>query len=107
MRVRNVKLRGGHAPEHVRDAFCAALEKFTEWEDGEPEPVVEFEVNYEPVEIGISRACTLVWNCTDVLPGGLVQQAEEAGLEFKFRSYAGVARAMLQAIRERTAEAVA
>jgi hypothetical protein len=103
MKVRNTRLRGGHAPGLVRDAFCAALDKFTEWNDGEPEPVVEFEVNYESVEIPISRACTLVWNCTDILPGSLVQWAERSALEFERVTYASVARAMRQAIRERTA----
>ena len=65
----NIKLRGGHAPGHVRDAFRAAIEAFYHWNDGEPEPTVTFEINYEPVEIPISKACGLVWNCTDILPG--------------------------------------
>jgi len=64
-----VRLLGGHAPGHVRDAFLAAIEAFYHWDDGEPEPTVPFEINYEPVEIPISKACGLVWNCTDILPG--------------------------------------
>jgi hypothetical protein len=38
-------------------------------DDGEPEPTVEYEIGYEPRQIPISRACGLVWNCTDILPG--------------------------------------
>jgi hypothetical protein len=87
----------------VRQTFLAAIEQLYHWRDGEPEPVVKFEVNYEPVEIPISRACTLVWNCTDVLLGLEVGIAREAGLKFKLTSYAGVARAMLRAIRKRKA----
>jgi hypothetical protein len=102
VKIRNARLRFGHAPGHVRETFCDAIEAFVHWNDGEPEPVVEFEVNYEPVEIPISRACTLVWNCRDIVPGFYADWASEAGLEFKTRTYAGIAHAMLQAIREQT-----
>jgi hypothetical protein len=45
--------RGGHCPGHVRDTFLAALELYRDWNPGEPEPVVDFEVNYEPRPIPI------------------------------------------------------
>lgn len=101
LKVRNAKLRGGHAPGHVREAFIAAIEEFCHWRDGEPEPTVEYEMNYEPVDIPISRACTLVWNCSDIVPGCDADIARDAGLEFKQRTYAGIAQAMLEAILER------
>jgi hypothetical protein len=63
------KLRNGHAPGHVRDTFLAAIEVFYGWNRGESEPTVEYEINYVPHQIPISRACGLVWNCTDILPG--------------------------------------
>jgi hypothetical protein len=63
------KLRHGHAPGHVQDTFLAAVEAFYRWRRGQPEPTVEYEINYVPHEIPISRACGLVWNCSDILPG--------------------------------------
>jgi hypothetical protein len=38
--------RGGHCPSHVRQAFIDALEAYTFWETGEPEPQVTFEVDF-------------------------------------------------------------
>ena len=64
MNVYNIGLRQGHAPVHVRETFVKAVDEFL---PGEAEPVVEHEVNREPRPIPISRACTLVWNCTDVV----------------------------------------
>jgi len=61
-----------------------------DWQDGTPEPFVDFEVNYVPHAIPISRACMLVWNCTDIVPGSLV----DSGLDIKGRTYAACARAM-------------
>jgi hypothetical protein len=73
--------RGGHSPGHVRDAFLAALEAYLNWEDGDPEPTVEFEVNYEPREITISKAAGLVWNCSDTLPGWAMEDIANTDLE--------------------------
>lgn len=96
-----VKLRNGHAPGHVRNAFLAAVEAFVSWEVGEPEPTVEFEVNYEPRPIAISRACGLVWNCTDIIPGLEFNELRDGvGLEIGRRTYAACARAMMASIRE-------
>ena len=38
----------------------AALEAFLEWGPGTREPTIEFEVDYEPQLITISRACTML-----------------------------------------------
>jgi hypothetical protein len=96
----NIKLRGGHAPGHVRDAFRAAIEAFYHWNDGEPEPTVTFEINYEPVEIPISKACGLVWNCADILPGSDFTILEWCRIESESRTYAAAAHAMLDAIKD-------
>jgi hypothetical protein len=45
----------GHFSGHVRDAFLEALELWANWKEGEPEPTVEIEVNYEPYTVPISE----------------------------------------------------
>lgn len=93
-------LRNGHAPGHVRETFLSAIDAFMDWEPGEPEPTVEFEVNYEPRPIPISKACTLVWNCTDIMPGSLFDWLkDDAQLDVKRRTYAACARAMYRAVQ--------
>ena len=99
------KLRMGHAPGHVRDAACAAFEALMEWEGQGPEPTVDFEINYEPHPIPISRACGMVWNCTDVVPGDLFDQLRSymdqfGGKQIKRQTYAACARAILGNIKE-------
>jgi hypothetical protein len=69
MKIRNARLRHGHAPGHARETFCNAVGEFLSWKPGDAEPMVEYEVDYEPHLISISRACTLLWNCTDIAPG--------------------------------------
>jgi hypothetical protein len=46
-------LFNGHAPGHVRETFRDAIHAFMGWNDGEPEPMVEFEER----QIPISKAC--------------------------------------------------
>lgn len=101
MKIRNARLRQGHAPGHVRETFCCAIDAFLEWKPGDPEPVVEYEIDYEPRLIPISRACTLVWNCNDIMPDlGFRQLRDDAQLDMKKRTYAACARAMHTAILE-------
>ena len=57
-----------HAPGHVREMFLEAIDAFANWNEGEPEPTVTYEINYERREVTISQACGLLWNCKDVLP---------------------------------------
>lgn len=98
-----VKLRDGHAPGHVRDAFLCAVETYMNWEPGDPEPTVEYEVRYVPRQISLSKACGLVWNCTDIIPGFYFDWlANGAELEIGRRTYAACARAMKAAIVEAT-----
>jgi hypothetical protein len=104
MKIRNARLRHGHASGHVRETFCAAVDAFLNWKPGQAEPMVEYEVNYEPHLIPISRACTLVWNCTDIAPSVLVQElCDDAQLEMKSSTYAACARAIHAAILSRIA----
>jgi hypothetical protein len=96
-------LRHGHAPGHVRDMFLEAVEAYNAWEAGEPEPTVEYEIGYVPRPIPISRACGLLWNCTDILPGTAFDGLEWCGVSPKPRTYAAAARAMKREIEERKA----
>ncbi len=91
--------RGGHAPGHVRDAFLAAIEAYEGWDGTAQEPLVEFEVNYEPRPIPLSKVYGLVWNCSDILPGyewhALIGQDINPGR----CTYAAAARAMLSKLK--------
>ena len=84
----------GHAPGHVRETFCNAVDAFVAWRPGEPEPMVDFEIGYVPHPIPISKACTLVWNCTDIIPGCAFDRLRDEQLEMKRCTYAACARAM-------------
>jgi hypothetical protein len=76
-----VRPYSGHAPGHARDAFIEAVERLLEWDGTGPEPLVDFEVNYEPVQITIGQACHLMSRCTDILPGYIRDHLEEFGLK--------------------------
>lgn len=91
-------LHHGHAPGHVRDTFLAAVKAFMAWNDGEAEPTVGFEVDYVERQIPISKACSLVWHCTDIIPGLDFDQLADV-LDIKRRTYAACARAMRAAIK--------
>ena len=93
------RLRNGHAPGHIRETFLSAVDAFLEWKVGEPLPTVEFEIRYVPRPISIMKACGLVWNCTDIMPGTSFDiLKDDARLEMKSRTYAACARAMHAAI---------
>jgi hypothetical protein len=94
-------LHHGHAAAHVRDTACNALWAWIDWDGEGPEPTIEYEIHYEPREITISQACGLVWNCTDIVPGDLVDALCAEGLEIKRRTYAGCARAIVENIKLR------
>jgi hypothetical protein len=84
---------GGHAPGHLRDAFCEAVQAFHDWRDG-PEPTVEL----NEAEVPISAVCGLLWNCTDALPSHECTALEDR--DIRAGSYAGAARAMKAAIEK-------
>jgi hypothetical protein len=68
--------------------FLEAIEAYRNWNDDEPEPTVNCEVHYQPEEIPISRACGLLWNRTDILPGIEVSALEFSGIDLRTRTYA-------------------
>jgi hypothetical protein len=89
--------KGGHAPGHIREAFCDAGDAFVEWVDSGrsgPEPTVTVEIHYEPHEMTLSRACGLLWNCSDQLPGHFAELIAEACEVEAVSTYAHAARAM-------------
>jgi hypothetical protein len=97
---------GGHSPGHVRDTFLKAVDAFDTWVGRDngigPEPKVEHEVKYEPVEISLTRACGLVWNSTDTLPGYAVDLLNDCDLKLTTTNYAGAARTVRRWIAEHT-----
>jgi hypothetical protein len=96
--------KGGHAPSHIREAFCSAVEAFAEWDGSGPEPLVEVEVHYQPRKMAISKVCGLLRNCSDILPSSLFDQlAQDIDLRLGRRTYAAGARALHQRISERRA----
>jgi hypothetical protein len=82
--------------------FLEAIEAYRNWNDDEPEPTVTYEVHYQPEEIPISRACGLLWSCTDILPSGDVYALEYCGIELRTTTYAAAAHALLEAIKLQT-----
>jgi hypothetical protein len=88
-----------HAPGHVRDMFLDAIAAFADWNDDDPEPKVSYEVNFEPHEIEISKACGLLWNCKDILPGHHYQWLRDCGIEPQRQTYAAAAHAILDRIK--------
>jgi hypothetical protein len=105
------KLRDGDAPGHVRETAGAAFQAWMGWDGSSPEPTVEYEVGYVPREIPISRACGLVWNCTDIVPGTLFDAVQETAQDWlrtdepviKRRTYGACARAIAEHIKIRLA----
>ena len=97
--MKHIKLHTGHAPGHIRDTFIEAVMAWMDWDGEPPEPVVPFDVNYEPDPIPISRACALVWNCTDALPGDEYAYLRDAELPMHKSTYAAAARALLADIK--------
>jgi hypothetical protein len=89
---RNRLFRGGHFPGHLRELFEEALDAYYGWNDGEPEPTVVLEPNYEFIGnpgaeernakkkdriLTISEVFGLLWNCTDILPGSCYDQIRD------------------------------
>lgn len=88
-----------HAPDRIRDTFIEAVVTWSDWNRQSPEPVIIHELNFEPIPIPISRACALVWNCTDALPGDEYAYLPDAGLPMRKSMYAAAARALLADIQ--------
>ena len=80
--------------------FVEAIEAYIQWNEGDPEPTVTYEVNYEPHQITLSQACGLLWNCRDILPGIDYKWLKDCGVEMQRQTYAAAAHGMLRAIKE-------
>ena len=103
------KLRNGHSGGYVRETALNAFQEWMDWDGMSPEPTVEYEINYVPHRILISRACGLVWNCTDIVPGRvfnmLQSDLEDAGQTVRRQTYGACAQAILGDIKHRMAAA--
>jgi hypothetical protein len=99
------QLRHGHAPGHIRDAACDAIEAWLVWDGATPEPTVEYEINCVTHDISISQALGRVCKCTDIVPGSLLDEVQDAlrGYGIKRRTYAACAQAILQHIKDERA----
>jgi hypothetical protein len=86
--------RNGKNGGHVRNMFLDAVDAYLAWEEGEPEPTVDFEVRFVARPIPISRACGIVWSGSDTLPSGAVDALDQCGIEINHRTYAAAARAV-------------
>jgi hypothetical protein len=85
-----------HYAEHLREAFLA-------WIDEGYPPTARVEVDYREQEWPAERLLKRMQRCSDVVPTPYRQQLrDELGLEL--RSYAAVARALLNAWPEDTTE---
>jgi hypothetical protein len=94
--------KGAHAPGHIRDAFLTfVFDVLPNWDGKGPEPMVPFEVNYEPRAIPISKLCGLLHNCKDILPGSAVTDLADLDIELTgCRTYAAAARKLLAVTKE-------
>jgi hypothetical protein len=79
--------------------FQEAIDAFANWNEGEPEPMVTYEIDYEPHQITISQSCGLLWNCKDILPSQYYDWLRDCAVEPKLHTYAAAARAMLESIK--------
>jgi hypothetical protein len=83
--------------EDRRTAFRDAIGAFVNWNEGEPEPTVD----YQGERITISKACGLVWSCKSILPGVDYDHLDGyTNAHPKLNTYSAAARAMLEAIKE-------
>src|SRR2546427_12789782 len=64
--------RGGHAPGHLRDGLYAWIG------NGADDELVK--VGYDEVDIAVGQLLGALWNCTDVLPGGVRQDLADLGI---------------------------
>ena len=58
--------RGGHAPEHLREAFQVYLEKGPSQLDKKDRGLVEIGGEVQPIRWLVGQ----LWNCTDIMPSG-------------------------------------
>jgi hypothetical protein len=96
-------MQHGHAPGDITETFLEAIDAYAAWFQGGKGtlPTVARETKYVPHQIGLTEACGLVWNCTDILPGAAFATiAEDLALPVHSRTYAAAARALLADLKE-------
>jgi hypothetical protein len=65
--------RGGHAPGHLRGAFCEFVDEWYAAKEGEEVDTVAIDDEPRPVKWLFGQ----LWNCSDCMPGELVQQIND------------------------------
>lgn len=83
--------RGGHAPGHLREALL-------EW-IGNTE-AFEVAVGYSEMVKPIKWVFGQLWNCTDILPGSVVQDLQDIDIDVhERRTYASAVRKLAKLIK--------
>ena len=87
--------RGGHAAGHLREAFCDFVDEWYAAKEGEVVDTVNVDDKPRPVKWLLGQ----LWNCSDVLPGDVVQQINDLlevqrRCELNSHSYASGVRAV-------------
>jgi hypothetical protein len=91
----------GHLPGHVRDTFSQAIDAFINSEPGASVSLVPYEIRYRERMISVAEACRLVWNCTDILPGGRFRELQDCLRDPPVsQTYAAAARALVRELQE-------
>lgn len=69
-----------HTKGHIRDAFCAAVEeeRILLQDDLSLETPVTLEKGYVPHRVPLRELLGLLWNSTDVLPGDIRTELDDA-----------------------------
>jgi hypothetical protein len=84
--------RGYHAPGHLRNIFEEIAERIRQNKKVNlSTKVSEFEGD---TQFTVGEIIGLLWNCTDILPGGLYDELIGIGLEFQNRTYAAAGQAL-------------
>ncbi len=86
-RAKGCTLRqGGHAPGHLRNDFCDALEAYRLCNNDDEDSA--------KITSRLNELCGKLWNCADILPSGVRFEMEMIGLEPETttNTFAGAAR---------------
>jgi hypothetical protein len=92
---------GGNLPLYIREVFHDAVESFVYWHffDAPDCPELKVWLDDDHGEITLSRACGLVWNCTNLLPMDVKIRIDSiAGEQMKGLTYAIGARRLIRLI---------
>jgi len=82
---------GGHAPEHLRQAFVEYFMELGATEELTLDSTLSEDHGYP---FTLREIIGLLWNCTDILPALAYQELQDWGLEFNNRTYGAAVRAL-------------